>query len=189
KRIGKLPDNSHLPVHTFWDIGVGDSTAIWFVREVGEEFHFIDYYENSGEGLRHYMKVLKDKGYIYGDHWGPHDIDNREFGADAKSRRELAREGYEIDGQKYSMIFKVVPKVGVDTGIESVREILSNCVFDEEKCSEGISHLESYRKEWDDKRGCWKDKPLHDFTSHGADGFRYFAVAKNNRKAVGAFFF
>ncbi|MGJ0628645.1 terminase, partial [Xenorhabdus bovienii] len=77
----------------------------------------------------------------------------------------------------------------VDTGIESVREILSNCVFDEEKCSEGISHLESYRKEWDDKRGCWKDKPLHDFTSHGADGFRYFAVAKNNRKAVGAFFF
>ncbi|CDH24912.1 Gp48 (fragment) [Xenorhabdus bovienii str. kraussei Becker Underwood] len=168
---------------------MGDSTAIWFVREVGEEFHIIDYYENSGEGLRHYMKVLKDKGYIYGDHWGPHDIDNREFGADAKSRRELAREGYEIDGQKYSMIFKVVPKVGVDTGIESVREILSNCVFDEEKCSEGISHLESYRKEWDDKRGCWKDKPLHDFTSHGADGFRYFAVAKNNRKAVGAFFF
>ncbi|MDE9427449.1 terminase [Xenorhabdus bovienii] len=189
KRIGKLPDNSHLPVHTFWDIGVGDSTAIWFVREVGEEFHVIDYYENSGEGLRHYMKVLKEKGYIYGDHWGPHDIDNREFGADAKSRRELAREGYEIDGQKYSMIFKVVPKVGVDTGIESVREILSSCVFDEEKCSEGISHLESYRKEWDDKRGCWKDKPLHDFTSHGADGFRYFAVAKNNRKAVGAFFF
>ncbi|MDE9443005.1 terminase [Xenorhabdus bovienii] len=180
KRIGKLPDNSHLPVHTFWDIGVGDSTAIWFVREVGEEFHVIDYYENSGEGLRHYMKVLKEKGYIYGDHWGPHDIDNREFGADAKSRRELAREGYEIDGQKYSMIFKVVPKVGVDTGIESVREILSNCVFDEEKCSEGISHLESYRKEWDDKRGCWKDKPLHDFTSHGADGFRYFAVSRSN---------
>lgn len=189
KRIGKLPDNSHLPVHTFWDIGVGDSTAIWFVREVGEEFHVIDYYENSGEGLRHYMKVLKDRGYEYGEHWGPHDIDNREFGSDAKSRRELAREGYEIDGQVYSMTFQVVPKVGVDTGIESVREILPSCVFDEEKCAEGISHLEGYRKEWDDKRGCWKDKPLHDFTSHGADGFRYFAVAKNNRKQVGTVFF
>jgi hypothetical protein len=188
-RIGKLPDNSHLPVHTFWDIGVGDSTAIWFVREVGEEFHVIDYYENSGEGLRHYMKVLKDKGYEYGEHWGPHDIDNREFGSDAKSRRELAREGYEIDGQMYTMTFKVVPKVGVDTGIESVREILPRCVFDEDKCSEGISHLEGYRKEWDDKRGCWKDKPLHDFTSHGSDGFRYFAVAKNNHKKVGSFFF
>ncbi|MEH3413990.1 terminase [Phytobacter diazotrophicus] len=189
KRIGKLPDNSHLPVHTFWDIGVGDSTAIWFVREVGEEFHVIDYYENSGEGLRHYMKVLKDRGYEYGEHWGPHDIENREFGADAKSRKELAQEGYEIDGQIYSMTFNVVPKTGVDTGIESVREILPSCVFDEEKCAEGISHLEGYRKEWDDKRGCWKDKPLHDFTSHGADGFRYFAVAKNNRKQVGAVFF
>lgn len=189
KRIGQIPDNSHLPVHTFWDIGVGDSTAIWFVREVGEEFHVIDYYENSGEGLRHYMKVLKDRGYEYGEHWGPHDIQNREFGADAKSRKELAQEGYEIDGQVYSMTFNVVPKTGVDTGIESVREILPSCVFDEEKCAEGISHLEGYRKEWDDKRGCWKDKPLHDFTSHGADGFRYFAVAKNNHKQVGAVFF
>lgn len=189
KRIGQIPDNSHLPVHTFWDIGVGDSTAIWFVREVGNEFHIIDYYENSGEGLRHYMKVLKDRGYEYGEHWGPHDIENREFGADAKSRKELAQEGYEIDGQVYSMTFNVVPKTGVDTGIESVREILPSCVFDEEKCAEGISHLEGYRKEWDDKRGCWKDKPLHDFTSHGADGFRYFAVAKNNHKQVGAVFF
>ncbi|MGP2409835.1 terminase [Yersinia sp. 2553 StPb PI] len=182
KRICKLPDNSHLPVHTFWDIGVGDSTAIWFVREVGEEFHVIDYYENSGEGLRHYMKVLKDRGYTYGDHWGPHDIENREFGSDAKSRKELAREGYEIDGKIYSMTFKVVPKTGVDTGIESVREILPKCVFDDEKCAEGITHLEGYRKEWDDRRGCWKDKPLHDHTSHGSDGFRYFAVAKNNKR-------
>ncbi|EMW2841765.1 terminase, partial [Yersinia enterocolitica] len=155
---------------------------IWFVREVGEEFHIIDYYENSGEGLRHYMKVLKDRGYSYGDHWGPHDIENREFGSDAKSRKELAREGYEIDGQIYSMTFKVVPKTGVDTGIESVREILPKCVFDDEKCAEGITHLEGYRKEWDDKRGCWKDKPLHDHTSHGSDGFRYFAVAKNNKR-------
>ena len=189
KRIGQIPDNSHLPVHTFWDIGVGDSTAIWFVREVGNEFHIIDYYENSGEGLRHYMKVLKDRGYEYGEHWGPHDIENREFAADAKSRKELAREGYEIDGQMYSMNFRVVPKAGIDTGIESAREILPSCVFDEEKCSEGISHLEGYRKEWDDKRGCWKDKPLHDFTSHGADSFRYFAVAKNNHKQVGTVFF
>lgn len=112
KRIGQIPDNSHLPVNTFWDIGVGDSTAIWFVREVGEEFHVIDYYENSGEGLRHYMKVLKDRGYEYGEHWGPHDIENREFAADAKSRKELAREGYEIDGRVYSMNFRVVPKAG-----------------------------------------------------------------------------
>lgn len=182
RRIGELPDNSHLPVYTFWDIGVGDSTAIWFARIVGDEIHIIDYYENSGEGLRHYMKVLKDKGYTYAEHWAPHDIDNREFANDGKTRRQLAREGYEIDGSKYSLSFSVVPKLGIAEGIELVREILPRCAFDSARCDEGISHLESYRKEWDDKRGCWKDKPLHDFTSHGADGFRYLAVAMSRRK-------
>lgn len=188
-RIGSLPDNSHLPVHTFWDIGVGDSTSIWFVRIVGDEYHIIDYYENSGEGLRHYMKTLKCRGYTYGEHWGPHDIDNREFGSDAKSRREIAREGYEIDGAKYSLKFHVVPRESIDTGIESAREILKQCIFDDEKCADGVKALESYRKEWDDKHGCWKDKPLHDWTSHGSDAFRYFAVTKNNRKQIGAIFF
>ena len=182
QRIGQLPDNSHQPVHTFWDIGVGDSTAIWFVREVGEEFHVVDYYENSGEGLRHYMKVLKDKGYQYGEHWGPHDIDNREFGSDGKTRRELAKEGYEIDGQKYAIKFNVVPKLGVDEGIEQVREILPRCAFDDAMCEEGLNALENYRKEWDEKHGCWKDKPLHDWSSHGSDAFRYFAVARGRKK-------
>ncbi|MNJ26462.1 hypothetical protein D3C77_209460 [compost metagenome] len=130
------------------------------------------------------MKVLKDRGYEYGEHWGPHDIDNREFGSDGKTRRELAREGYEIDGQVYRMTFQVVPKLGVDEGIEQAREILPNCAFDEAKCEEGITALESYRKEWDEKRGCWKDKPLHDWSSHPADGFRYFAVAKTKRSVV-----
>jgi hypothetical protein len=184
QRIGLIPENRHLPVMTFWDIGVSDSTAIWFVRKVGEQYHVIDYYENSGEGLRHYMKVLKDKGYTYSEHWGPHDIDNREFGSDAKTRREIAREGYDIDGQKYTMTFQVVPKIGVNDGIEQSREILGLCVFDEAKCEEGIACLENYRKEWDEKRGCWKDNPLHDWTSHGSDAFRYFAVAKSARKPV-----
>ncbi|HGJ5872861.1 terminase [Arsenophonus apicola] len=182
KRIGTLPNNSHLPVHTYWDIGVGDSTSIWFVREVGNEFHIIDHYSNSGEGLRHYMKILKDKGYTYASHNAPHDIDNREFGSDAKSRREIAREGYEIDGQKYAIRFDVVPKLSIDEGIEAVREILPNCVFDEHRCADGVAHLEAYRKEWDDKLGCWKDKPLHDFTSHDADAFRYFAISRKNKQ-------
>ena len=181
QRIGVLPDNSHQPVMTFWDIGVGDSTAIWFVRQVGTEFHVIDFYQNSGEGLRHYMKVLKDRGYVYSEHWGPHDIDNREFSSDAKTRREMAREGYEIDGQHYRMTFQVVPKIGVDDGIDQAREILAHCAFDESKCEEGITALENYRKEWDDKKGCWKDRPLHDWASHPADAFRYFAVAKTKR--------
>ena len=95
-----------------------------------------------------------------------------------------AWEGYEIDGQVYRMTFQVVPKLGVDEGIEQVREILPNCAFDEAKCEEGITALESYRKAWDDKRGCWKDKPHHDWSSHPADAFRYFAVAKTKRSVV-----
>lgn len=182
KRICKLPDNSHLPVNTAWDIGVGDSTAIWFFRLVGNEIHIIDFYENSGEGLRHYMTVLKKKGYSYNRHYGPHDLNNKEFGSDAKSRAEIAREGYEIDGVKYKLKFDVLPRGGIDDGIEQAREILPRCVFDEDKCEEGISHLENYRKEWDDKRGCWKDRPLHDHTSHAADAFRYLANSQTKRK-------
>ncbi|MGL4674600.1 MAG: terminase [Wohlfahrtiimonas sp.] len=180
-RIGKLPDNSHLPVFTYWDLGVGDSTSIWFVRKVGEEYHIIDFYENSGEGLRHYFKVLKDRGYNYATHYAPHDIQNREIGSDAKSRQELAREGYLIDGENYSIKFEVVPRQSVDGGIELAREILPLCAFDEYQCGKGLAHLEAYRKAWDDKNGVWRDKPLHNEASHAADAFRYFAVANNMR--------
>ena len=75
----------------------------------------------------------------------------------------------------------VAQGASIDDGIEQVREILPRCVFDEHKCDEGISHLENYRKEWDDKRGCWKDRPLHDHTSHGADAFRYLANSQTKR--------
>lgn len=176
-RIAELPNNDHLPVITAWDLGVSDSTAIWFIRKIGDRYQVIDYYENTGEGLRHYFKVLKDKGYKYETHYAPHDIKNRSLENDGKSRLDIAKEGYDIDGQKYSVKFEVVPSVSVMDGIEQVREILPLCEFDEYKCSEGIVHLESYRKAWDDKNGTWRDKPLHDNHSHGADAFRMFAVA------------
>lgn len=182
-RVGELPSNDHLPVMTFWDLGVSDSMAIWFIRKISDEcYQIIDYYENSGEGLRHYFKVLKDKGYTYSKHYAPHDIKNRSLTGDAKSRLDIAKEGYEIDGEIYSVRFEVVESIGVMDGIEQTREILKYCEFDETKCEEGISHLENYRKEWDDKKGCWKDKPLHDHTSHGADAFRMFGVAMNKRE-------
>lgn len=184
-RVGELPSNDHLPVMTFWDLGVSDSMAIWFIRKISDEcYQIIDYYENSGEGLRHYFKVLKDKGYTYSKHYAPHDIKNRSLTGDAKSRLDIAKEGYEIDGEIYSVRFEVVESIGVMDGIEQTREILKYCEFDETKCEEGISHLENYRKEWDDKKGCWKDKPLHDHTSHGADAFRMFGVAMNKPKPV-----
>lgn len=188
-RIGILPENKHIPVMTFWDLGVSDSMSIWFIRRLSDKnYQVIDHYSNSGEGLRHYFKVLKDKsqkhGYRYSDHYAPHDIKNRSLANDAKSRLDIAKEGYEIDGQIYSVSFKVVDSTTIMDGIEQTREILKLCEFDEHKCSDGISNLENYRKEWDDKRGCWKDKPLHDNTSHDADAFRMFGVAMGKKKRI-----
>ncbi|MEQ1227943.1 terminase [Acinetobacter junii] len=186
KRIGAIPSNDHLPVMTFWDLGVSDSMVIWFVRKLSETYYqVIDYYENSGEGMRHYFKVLKDKGYKYCKHYAPHDIKNRSMMNDGKSRLDIAKEGYVLDdGEKYSVSFEVVPNITIMDGIEQVREILPLCEFDEYKCAEGITHLENYRKEWNDKLGCWKDNPLHDMHSHGADGFRMFAVAMSKKQYV-----
>ena len=183
-RFTTLPDNDHLPIDTYWDLGVSDSTTIWFIRQVGDEYHVIDYYENSGEGLNHYLKVLKDKGYKYGRHVAPHDIDNRQLGIDrAKTLRELARDGYEIDGERYSVSFDVVPRTtNVNEDIEKVRQILPKCAFDSVKCEQGIKALESYRKEWNDKLGVWRDRPLHDWSSHGADAFRYFAMYQTKQQ-------
>jgi len=177
KRICKSLRND-APVNTAWDLGVGDSTSIWFYQRIGKEIHLVDYYENSGEGLQHYFKVLKDKGYKYGDHYAPHDIENREFAGGGKSRKVIAKEGFLIDNVQYSISFKVVPKLSIDAGIENVRTLLAVCIFDEDKCEDGITKLESYRKAWNDKLGCFRDQPLHDYTSHCADAFRYLATAE-----------
>ncbi len=173
--------NNQAKVHTVWDIGVGDSTSIWFYQRIGNEIHLVDFYENSGEGLQHYMKELKKRGYDYGEHWGPHDIENREFGSGAQSRKDAAANGVEIDGIIYKINFEVVPKKPIDAGIDDARTILAKCVFDERKCEQGIKALESYRKEWNDKLGCWRDRPLHDWSSHASDAFRYLAVVEVGR--------
>ena len=106
--------------------------------------------------MQHYAEVLKNKGYRYGRHYGPHDIENRDFSGRGMSRKDLARQGFDIDGQNYSINFDVVPRLDVDTGVNYVRKMLERCVFDKDKCEQGIKCLESYRKEWDDKKGCWK---------------------------------
>jgi len=179
-------------VNTAWDIGVGDSTAIWFYRRVGNEKHIIHYYENSGESLGHYIKYLEDvgesNGWSYGKHWAPHDINNREFASKGKTRKELAKEGVEYGGVTYSINFDVTPKLGVDDGIEMARQLLPYCIFFEKETEQGVKCLESYRKEWNDKLGCWRDSPLHDWSSHGADAFRYLAVVENQRNAGGFVF-
>ena len=166
-RIGPVPLDSNVGVETWWDLGIGDSTAIWFAQRVGEEVHLIDYYENSGESLMHYADVLEDKGYAYSRHIAPHDIQARELGT-GKSRLEVS--------QELGIMFEVAPRLEVDHGIESVRNALPYCWFDREKCKLGIDALRQYRKQWDEKNQVFKSKPLHDWCSHSADAFRYGCV-------------
>ena len=168
-RITFVPYDEALPVHTSWDLGMSDETAIWFFQFFGKEIRVIDYYQNDGEGLAHYVSVLREKGYRYGRHFAPHDIEVRELGS-GLSRRDSAR-GMGLD-------LETVPtNRDVPGGIENVRQMLDHCFFDDSRTEEGRKCLENYRREWDDKHGVYRDKPLHDQNSHGADAFRTMAVA------------
>lgn len=173
ERIGKVPHDPRLQVHTAWDLGVGDSTAIWFWQQLGQEVRIIDYYEQSGEGLPHYARVLKDKGYNYGDHWAPHDIQVRELGS-GKSRIETAK--------MLGIQFRIVPNLSIDDGINAVRNTLPRCWIDSKRCEFGLQALRNYRKEYDDRRQEFKPRPLHDWSSHAADAFRYLSVALRDKK-------
>lgn len=166
-RITGVPYDPATAVHTFWDLGMDDSMTIWFMQVAGREFHLIDYYESSGEGIKYYVKHLQEKPYVYGKHYAPHDIKVRELGT-GKSRLETAK--------SLGIDFEVALRLEVDDGIEAVRNILNRCWFDKVKCERGISALRSYHKEWDEDNQVFKKKPEHDWSSHGADAFRTFAV-------------
>ena len=168
-RITDVHYDASNDVETWWDLGIGDSTSIWFAQRVGKEIHLIDYYESSGESLAHYAGILRDKGYKYGRHVAPHDITTRELGT-GKSRLEVS---YDL-----GLDFEVCPRLEVDHGIEAVRNNLDNCWFDKNRCKYGIDCLRQYRKQFDDRMQTFKNKPLHDWASHGADAFRYGCVGE-----------
>jgi hypothetical protein len=171
-QITKVPAEPACLVHTFWDLGVNDSNVIWFIQQVGREYRVIDYYEDHSEGLPFYAKKLKEiseeRKYQYGIHVAPHDIAVRELGTGLTRVEQAARLGIQ---------FEIAPKLSIVDGIEAVRNILPSCWFDESRTEVGVNALQSYRKEWDDKYGVWKDRPCHDESSHPADAFRTFAVS------------
>lgn len=167
-RITIVPYDQSLPVHTAWDLGIDDSTSILFFQSIGMEVRFIDYYENTGEGLPHYAQVLQEKKYIYGKHYPPHDIAVRELGS-GKSRIEIAK--------SLGINFSEPVSLGLDEGINAARTIFSQCWFDKDKCSRIINSLKNYKKDWDEKNKVFRNNPLHNWASHGADAFRTFAVS------------
>ncbi len=158
KRIQRIYHEPHTVVHTSWDLGFGDSTSIWFFQICGKEIHLIEYYENSGEPLTFYLRILKEKDYNYGKHLVPHDAANHEYST-GLTRIAIAR--------NLGVTLTLVPNISVDEGIDAVRDLLHKCWFDEEKCSLGIKALESYRRQWNERQGCWSSQPLHNQFSHG----------------------
>ena len=141
RRIGRVPWEPRLPVHTAWDLGIDDATTIWFCQQLGNEVRLIDYYESSGVGLAHYAKHLGEMPYVYGQHILPPDAEVRELGSGV-SRVETLR----------------------SLGIRA------------EKCARGLEALRQYRHDYDDRLRAFRPRPVHDWTSHAADGFRYLAV-------------
>lgn len=166
-RVRNVPYDPMLPVHTAWDLGVGDATAIWFVQQVGSELRIIDFYEASGEGLHHYAGVLTRKGYNYGRHIVPHDAQVREFGT-GKSRVEAAA--------GLGLKFEVQPAAALEDGINAARMTFPRCYFDETKCQAGLDALQNYRWDFNQRLDEFKTSPVHDWASHAADAWRYLCL-------------
>ena len=168
RRVTSVPVDLSVPVETAWDLGVDDSTTIWFFQKCGQEFHFVDYYENSGEGLAHYAQVLQEKKYYYGRHFAPHDIEVRELGS-GKSRKEVAK--------SLGINFQTAQRLDVDDGINMVRTMFNQFWFDKDKCHRGLMAIKNYKKDWDEKNQVFRKQALHNWASHGADALRTFGVS------------
>jgi phage terminase large subunit len=177
-RIAVVPHEPMVPVHTWWDLGVGDETTIIFIQNTGWQWRVIDCYTATGEGFQHYAQILKDKGYYYGKHFAPHDIAVRMLGETAMTRLEIARKlgivfETKVVGDKETT---VVPMLSVDDGINALRMRFKSLWFDAEKCALLLDALTHYRKKWNDSMGRFDEKPHHDWSSHFADAMRYWAV-------------
>jgi hypothetical protein len=167
KHMQEIPREELSRTFTAWDLGMGDSTSIWVAQLVGTEVRLLDYYENHGVGLDHYVKWIKDNDYLKAEHILPHDVRVRELGT-GKSRLEMLEEaGLEV---------KISPRMGLDDGIQAVRRLLPRCWFNVPKVQTGLNCLRNYRRDYDEKRKIFYERPLHDWSSHGSDSFRYLAL-------------
>jgi len=170
-RMGGFPWIPEYPVYTAWDLGYKDDTAIWFYQKPPGGFpRIIDYYESNQKGMLQYANTINQKPYFYGGHFAPHDVNKHELGS-GKTTWELAN--------NFGLQFKVVKKIPIQDGINYVRMFLPRCYFntDNANVDQGVDHLRSYRRDYDERLSVFRKKPLHNAASHGADGFRYLAIS------------
>lgn len=167
-RIGDVPFEASFKVHTAWDLGVRDATTIIFFQVIGQTIRFIDYYENTQQGLEHYAKILSQKPYTYGSHIAPHDISVRELGSGV-TRLEKAR--------TLGIRFTIAPNIPIEDGIECVRSTFGKIWINADTCQPLVKALENYRQEYDTKRKVYVGKPLHNWASHASDCARYLCLS------------
>ncbi len=167
ERITKVSYDSSKPVTTFWDLGWADNTSIWFAQSVGMEYRVIDFYQNARQPLQHYLQVLQGKGYVYGYDHLPHDARAKQLGTGRSIEETMTGMGRKVT---------IVPKLSIQDGIHAARTVFSTCWFDETKCADGLNALRHYRYDIDPDTGKFGKNPLHDWSSHAADAFRYLGV-------------
>lgn len=180
-RYCELNYDPAMPVHTVWDLGLDDSMVVGFWQKTATQIRLIDYYENNGLGLPHYIKIVKDKGFIYGKHFAPHDIEQREV-TTGVSRRQTAHQ--------LGIDFVTLPSGSVEDGINALRLMFSRLYINSKiksdatsqnefiDCSRFLAAVKSYHKEWDEEKLTFRNNPVHDWSSHGADMGRYAAIAE-----------
>lgn len=168
-RITRVPYDASRPVDTFWDLGFGDNTSIWFAQSIGFEFRLIDFISDSLKDVGFYLGEMGKRPYNYRTAFLPHDARAKTLSAGGRSVQQLVEAG----GYKV----RIVPSLSLVDGMASVRTIFNRCWFDAEKCAEGIQALKHYRYQFDEQLGSFKREPLHDWASHPADAFRGFAVS------------
>ena len=171
-RITAVPYNPQAQVHTAWDLGRNDATAIWFIQRHGTGWAIIDYLANTSVGIDYYVRELRDKPYNYGEHLLPHDADSEQLVSTTGSIKDT------VEGMGLTGVRVVERTKSVANDINEVRQILPLCWFDKDKTEKGVDALRSYRRVWDEKLKAYRDTPLHDWASDPADAFRTFAVGK-----------
>lgn len=174
-RITKVPYDESVGVIASFDLGISDSTAVWFAQRVNKEIHLIDYMEVDGLGIPDIVRKIKEKPYVYSTYLFPHDVMARELGT-GKTRVEVLR--------KLGIVADVLPRQKVDDGIQATRLMLSQCWFDEEKTRRGLDCLQNYKREWNEKSQYFETKPSHDWASHGSDSFRYLAMGIDRERGL-----
>ena len=173
KQITRVPVDPSYPVNVAWDLGFNDATSLIFFQQIGHMIHIVDFYENNNEPLPHYAEVIKEKDYVIGQNYGPHDLEQTEFGS-GKTRREVA---YQM-----GLRFKVAPRMAIEDGIHAVKMLLPRCLIDVDNCTKLINALRHYHRKFSDKERVYKIKPVHDWSSHAADALRTLAVGLNETK-------